>query len=79
MKDILIEFKKRHQEILPVVRGNIPIVKHTKTTLLENIVGSILIFIISGVFLGSILGVRGGVTGAFCLTALFLYWPYYII
>lgn len=86
MEEVLTELRRFRQETSPILRGDIPVVKHKRYPKAENIFFSILIFIFSLVFgciifcllLGGI-GLLFGLTLSISLVCLFIYWPYFIL
>lgn len=86
MEDVVAELRKVRQKISPILRGDIPVVEHKQSPMIENVVGSILIFVFSLFFIGGILSVFFGTIGftlglftSIGLVLLFLHWPYYVI
>lgn len=87
MEEVLIELREYRKEISPLLRGDIPIVKHQQFPLAENIIASIIIFVFSMVFssivlcalLSSKFGILLGFILAIGLVSLFIYWPYFVI
>ncbi|RDI37984.1 hypothetical protein AQULUS_24930 (plasmid) [Aquicella lusitana] len=86
MEEVLSELRKCREISSPIIRGDIPVVKHQRYPKAENIFFSILIFIVSFVFgciffcliLGWI-GLFFGLTLSISLVCLYLYWPCFII
>lgn len=86
MDESLKQFRQYRQETSPIIRGDIPIVKHQQYPYIENIIGSFVIFVVSLVFIGGTLsaflgwfGFTLGLLIAIGLVWLFLYWPYFVI
>jgi hypothetical protein len=87
MEEVLIELREYRKDISPLLRGDIPIVKHQQFPLAENIIASIIIFVFSMVFSSIVLcalfsskfGILLGFILAIGSVSLFLYWPYFII
>lgn len=79
MEDAINELRKCREGSSPILRGDIPVVKHQQNPFFENFIISIFILIFTTVFMGIAGSITGGLICAVFFISLFIYWPYFVI